>query len=69
MSGYSGIVLDSHNMMMGRTHQSSDRRIAAYDKNGKLLGYYDPTANRSYDAQGRYLGTGNQTTAMMGSAR
>ena len=39
--------------------------IRAYNKDGKYMGYFNSHTNKTYNANGSPIGTGNQTAALL----
>lgn len=49
----------SRGELKGYTKQVGNR-IHLYESNGRLLGWYDPKTNQTFNSSGQYVGGGNQ---------
>jgi hypothetical protein len=54
-------------MSIGSIETTGRGTQIAYNKDRKRVGLYDPKVNRTYDARGRFIGTGDLLTRLIGS--
>lgn len=45
----------------------SDNRVELHDRNGKVLGFYNPKLDRTFSQNGAMIGTGNLLTTLLNS--
>ncbi|MFM0027368.1 hypothetical protein PQR70_14010 [Paraburkholderia madseniana] len=55
-------ISDSHQHISGSIETTGGGTRIAYNKDRERVGRFDPKANRTYDAQCRIVGTGDQLT-------
>lgn len=58
-------IRDRQGTTLGRLTTERSGRIVASDRNGRMLGYYDPKADRTYERLGRFLAQGNICAALI----
>jgi hypothetical protein len=61
-------ISDSLQHIIGSIETTGRGTQIAYNKDRERVGLYDPKANRTYDAGGRFVGTGDQLTRLIGSS-
>ncbi len=62
-------IRDQRNFIIGYIEDTSDGGQRALDLGYRILGYYDPTGDRTRDTNLRLVGTGNQLTGLIERAR
>lgn len=62
-------IRDQRNFIIGYIEDTSDGGQRALDLGHRILGYYDPTGDRTRDTNLRIVGTGNQLTGLIERAR
>jgi hypothetical protein len=59
------ILRDSTGRTLGKITQANDGRLTLTDSTGRILGYYDPRANRTTKSDGSSVGSGNLLTTLL----
>ena len=61
-------ISDSRQHTIGSIETMGSGVRIAYNKDRERIGRFDPKANRTYDAQSRIVGTGDQLTRLIGNS-
>jgi hypothetical protein len=61
------ILTDSNNRTIGYIDTQSDGKQLGFNANNKLMGYYDAKANRTTDANNKFVGQGNLLSSLLRS--
>ena len=61
----SQILHDRTGKYIGKIDTKPDGGQVIHDARGLLLGHYDPSRDRTYDARGNVVGSGNQLTSLL----
>ena len=59
-------LYDSNMQLIGYSKAVTDGRINFYDSEYKLLGYYVPSSDKTYDSNRKLVGKGNLTAGVLG---
>ncbi len=59
-------LYDSNMQLIGYSKAGTDGRINVYDSDYKLLGYYVPSSDKTYDSNRKLVGKGNLTAKFLG---
>ncbi len=59
------IIKDARGGIIGRIEDEPGGKKRIRDKRGKLLGRFDPKNNKTTNAQGKIIGTGNLLTSLL----
>ena len=57
-------IKDRDGRLVQRQQTSSDGKITAYDRDGRLVGTYNPRTNQTLDRENRLVGSGNQLAGL-----
>ncbi len=57
-------LTDAHGKIVGFIKDSGEKKIVT-DAHGKIKGTYDPKQNKTFDAYGALIGTGNQLSSLL----
>ena len=59
------IILDGQGNKRGSIYQGSNSHKAILSRDGTVLGYYNESADKTFDNTGGYVGPGDQRMALM----
>ena len=59
-------LYDSNMKLVGYMSESETGRISAYDSDYRILGYYYPETDKTYDKNMRLIGKGNLLAGLLG---
>ena len=60
-------LYDSDMQLIGYTSTGATGKITVYDSNYRMLGYYNPESDKTYDKDRRLVGKGNLITNFLGN--
>ena len=60
-------LYDSDMCLIGYSKVGADGRINVYNSDYKLLGYYVPSSDKTYDSNRKLVGKGNLTADFLGA--
>ena len=61
-------LYDSNMQLIGYTSTGATGKITVYDSDYRMLGYYNPKSDKTYDKDRRLVGKGNMITNLLVNA-
>ncbi len=61
-------LYDSDMKLIGYLSEGASGRVSVLDSDYKVLGYYHPSSDKTYDKDMNLIGTGNLLVALLGRA-
>lgn len=57
--------MDGAGRLRGRMWEGNNETLQIYGAKGQYLGYYQQSADKTFDAAGRYVGPGDQRMTLL----